>query len=164
MLDTLPDTPAPPLLLAQLSDLHVGTGEDFLGGLMDTTAALHRAVAHVLSLPTVPDAVLLTGDLTEHGRAAEYACLAAALRPLAMPVYAVPGNHDDPAAARAALPDAMPLDPGAPPGACCYQRRLGALHLLALDSVVPRVRMASSARPSSTGWRRRWTVAAASRC
>ncbi len=127
-----------PLLIAQLSDPHVGTGPDFLGGRLDTRAALREAVAHVGRLVPAPDLVLLTGDLTEHGTAAEYAEVEAALAPLPMPVFAVPGNHDDPKLAREALPRCMPVAPDAPEGVCCYHVRQGGLHLVALDTVVPR--------------------------
>lgn len=127
-----------PLLIAQLSDSHVGTGPDFLGGGIDTRAALRRAVQHLARLEPAPDWVVFTGDLAEHGRAAEYAEIADALAPLPMPVHALPGNHDDPAAARAALGRCMPLDAEAPADACCFQVHHGGLHLVALDSVVPR--------------------------
>ena len=93
-----------PLLIAQLSDPHIGTGPAFLGGQMDTERALRRAVAHVVAMAPRPDLVLLTGDLTERGSAAEYARVADALAPLPMPVYAVPGNHDDSRVVRAAGP------------------------------------------------------------
>lgn len=124
------------LLIAQLSDAHIGTGSDFLGGRVDTEAALRRAVAHVATLQPSPDLVLFTGDLTERGSAAEYAVVADALTALAMPVYAVPGNHDDPKVARHALARCMPVPPDAPDGACCYHLRHGDLHLVALDTVV----------------------------
>lgn len=126
------------LLIAQLSDPHVGTGPGFLDGRMDTGHALRQAVAHVAALAPAPDLVLLTGDLTEHGTAAEYARVADALAPLPMPVYAVPGNHDDPRLAREGLPRCMPQAPDAPPGACCFHRQHGGLHLVALDTVVHR--------------------------
>lgn len=125
-------------LIAQLSDAHVGTAPGFLDGGMDTLAALRRAVAHVASLQPPPDLVLFTGDLTEHGEAAEYAAVAEALSVLPMPVYAVPGNHDDPAVARIALARCMPVADDAPDGACCYHVHHAGLHLVALDTVVPR--------------------------
>lgn len=126
------------LLIAQLSDAHVGTGPEFLDGRMDTTNALHRAAGHVAGLKPAPDIVLFTGDLTEHGNAGEYAAVAQALAPLNMPVYAVPGNHDDPGVARQALARCLPVAADAPDGACCYHVHHGGLHLVALDTVVPR--------------------------
>lgn len=126
------------VLIAQISDAHVGTGPDFLGGRMDTEAALRRAVAHLVALDPTPDLVLFTGDLCEHGRAGEYAVVADALAPLGMPVYAIPGNHDEPSLAREALARCMPLAADAPRRRCCYHVQHGGLHLVALDTVVPR--------------------------
>lgn len=126
------------LLIAQLSDAHVGTGPGFLGGRMDTVAALRNAVLHVAGLDPVPDVVLFTGDLTEHGRAEEYAAVAEALASLSMPIYAVSGNHDDPILARETLARHMPVAADAPEQCCCYHARHGTLHLVALDTVVPR--------------------------
>jgi Icc protein len=42
-----------------------------------------------------PDLCLVTGDLSEDGSDASYGRLAAALKPLETPVFALPGNHDD---------------------------------------------------------------------
>lgn len=139
------------LLIAQLSDPHIGTGPGFLEGRMDTEAALRRAVAHVGAMQPSPDLVLLTGDLTERGSAAEYAVVADALAPLSMPVYAVPGNHDDPKVARDALTRCMPVAPDAPEGACCYHLRHGDLHLVALDTVVPK-RSHGALHPAQLAW------------
>jgi 3',5'-cyclic AMP phosphodiesterase CpdA len=52
-----------PFLVAQLSDLHIGADP----GEVDPTATLRAAVATVLALPDRPDALLVSGDLTEHG-------------------------------------------------------------------------------------------------
>ncbi|PTA68403.1 phosphodiesterase [Deinococcus arcticus] len=76
------------MFIAQLSDPHVDTAQPHKAG------ALRRAVAFLLSLPRTPDAVLITGDCTEHGHPQEYEEFQAALAPLTMPVYVVPGNHD----------------------------------------------------------------------
>lgn len=125
------------MLIAQLSDAHVGTGPNFLGGRMDTEGALRRAVAHITAMNPPPDVVLFTGDLTEHGLALEYAVVSDALIALKQPVYAVPGNHDDPRMARDVLTRYMPVADDAPEGACCYFVRHGDLCLVALDTVVP---------------------------
>jgi 3',5'-cyclic-AMP phosphodiesterase len=68
-------------MLVQLSDPHVVTPGARLQGCIDTPALLAQAVAAVAALQPAPDAVLLTGDLVERGRADEYAHLRALLRP-----------------------------------------------------------------------------------
>jgi 3',5'-cyclic AMP phosphodiesterase CpdA len=55
-------------------------------------------------MPQKPDAVILTGDLTDFGGAREYAHLAELLACLEMPFYLMPGNHDDRENLRAAFP------------------------------------------------------------
>ncbi len=59
-------------LLAQLTDPHIRAPGERAYGLVDTAAHLREAVATVLRLPQRPDAVVLTGDLTDFGQPAEY--------------------------------------------------------------------------------------------
>ena len=80
------------MLVVQLSDPHIDALRP------EKAAAFARAVGHVLELPLRPDAVLITGDCTDHGLRSEYDTFQALLAPLDMPVYVVPGNHDDRAA------------------------------------------------------------------
>jgi Icc protein len=82
-------------MLAQLSDPHIHDD--------DSAAALAAAVRSVLDLAPLPDAVLVSGDLAEHGSAAEYERVRELLAPLPMPVHVLPGNHDDGDAMRAHL-------------------------------------------------------------
>jgi len=58
-------------------------------------AALEAAVAAVAQLDPAPDGVLLSGDLAEHARPDEYERVRELVAPLPMPVWALPGNHDD---------------------------------------------------------------------
>src|SRR5262249_47841131 len=60
-------------------------------------AQLAQAVAHINSLEPSSDAVIASGDLTEHGRAEEYEMLREILGDLIPPVFVIPGNHDRPA-------------------------------------------------------------------
>jgi Icc protein len=91
-------------IIAQLSDIHITAGDG--GAVPDDSGpvrALRTAVSTVLSLPARPDALVLTGDLTEASLDVEYARLRALLSPLPMPVHPMPGNHDDRARLRAAF-------------------------------------------------------------
>jgi 3',5'-cyclic AMP phosphodiesterase CpdA len=82
------------MLIAQITDLHVVGDGELCQGRVPTNAQLQEAVAHVNRLDPRPDVVLATGDLTDHGTAAEYAALRAILAALLPPVYLIPGNHD----------------------------------------------------------------------
>lgn len=91
-------------LLAQVTDMHIKAGGKLSYRIVDTEAALARCVAHLMTLPQVPDAVLFSGDLTDFGRPDEYQNLARLIAPLAMPVFLMPGNHDDPEQMRRSFP------------------------------------------------------------
>ncbi len=75
----------PPRIL-HVSDLHFGTRED---------AALERALAALIE-QAAPELIVASGDLTHRGRPEQHARAAAFLRAFALPVHAVPGNHDLP--------------------------------------------------------------------
>ncbi len=122
------------MLIAQISDTHI-KGEGVLAyGRFDTSAFLARAVEHILRLDTRPDVVLATGDLVDAGTPDEYARLRHLLAPLPMPVYLIPGNHDDRDALRAAFADRawMPRE-----GFIQYVIDDGPLRLVAIDTLVP---------------------------
>ncbi|UBV41973.1 phosphodiesterase [Deinococcus taeanensis] len=115
------------MLLVQLSDPHIDLDRP------GKAAAFARAVAHVNALPTAPDAVLLTGDCTEHGTAEEYEQFTALLRTLTVPAYLVPGNHDD----RAELLRRFPPPGPALPGFMQYVVNDHPLRLIGLDTHRP---------------------------
>lgn len=123
-----------PNFLVQLTDPHIREPGRLAYGRIDTAPYLKRAVASVLRLRQQPDAVVITGDLSDFGRAAEYAHLAELLAPLAMPVYLMPGNHDDRDEMRRSFPGHGYL--GAE-GFVQYSVKVGAIRLLTLDTVVP---------------------------
>lgn len=120
--------------LLQLSDLHIREPGRLAYGRIDTAPYLAQAVASILRLPQQPDAVVITGDLTDFGRDAEYVHLRRLLAPLTMPVYLMPGNHDDRAQLRASFADHAYLGQD---GFVQYSVAIGGLQLLALDTVVP---------------------------
>ena len=98
--------------LVQLTDLHIREPGRLAYGRIDTAPYLERAVHSVLRLPQRPDAVVITGDLSDFGRAAEYEHLARLLAPLTMPVYLMPGYHDDRDQLRLSFPGHTYLAPG----------------------------------------------------
>ena len=124
-------------LLLQLSDTHIREPGRLAYGRIDTAPYLAQAVASIGRLPQAPDAVVITGDLTDFGRAAEYEHLRALLAPLPMPVYLLPGNHDSRAQLRASFPDHPYLGPGGDGDFIQYSVPVGGLQLIAIDTVVP---------------------------
>jgi Icc protein len=60
------------ILLAHISDLHVN-------GTPRATERVKRAIDHLRALITPPDALLVTGDIADHGDPAEYQEVAALL-------------------------------------------------------------------------------------
>lgn len=124
-----------PRLLIQLSDPHIKTPGSLAYGRVDTAACLARAVAAVQRLPQPPAAVVVTGDLTDFGRADEYRHLRALLSPLGCPIYLLPGNHDDRQGLRQAFPEQAWLQ--GPGEFLQYAIDLGELRLVVADTVVP---------------------------
>ena len=122
------------MVIAQISDLHV-TATGTLDGGVDPAATLAGCVAHIAQMDPQPDVVLATGDLTEAGTPAEYQRLRNLLAPLRVPVYVIPGNHDDRDALRAAFSDHTYIRPGN--GTIDYSIDGFDLGLIALDTTIP---------------------------
>jgi 3',5'-cyclic AMP phosphodiesterase CpdA len=122
------------VLVAQISDLHIGVPGSDVDRRYDTAARLERAVQHLSDLRPRPDAVLCTGDLVEEGRPDEYARLVPLLERLPMPWYVIPGNHDDREHLRAAFAHRGYLPAR---GFLQYTVDLGPLRLIGLDTHVP---------------------------
>jgi 3',5'-cyclic-AMP phosphodiesterase len=117
------------MLIVQLSDLHVCLE----GALAAKNVFAERAIRSVSRLRPRPDAVILTGDITEFGTLEEYEFVSRMLSPLDMPIYAVPGNHDDRDAMRAGLR----LDLSAGKGPLNYAIESRPVRLVGLDSIIP---------------------------
>ncbi|MBH89309.1 MAG: phosphodiesterase [Magnetovibrio sp.] len=83
------------MLIAQITDLHckaVGRGAN-LG--CDNNKNIAQAISRLNNLSSRPDVVLATGDLTTSGTPEQYEVLADLLEPLEVPLYMIPGNHDE---------------------------------------------------------------------
>lgn len=119
-------------LLLQLSDLHIREPGRLAYGRLETAPYLRNAVDSILRLPQRPDAVVLTGDLTDFGRPDEYKHLSKLLAPLNLPTFLLPGNHDDRDQMRQSFADHGYLGTH---GFIQYSVPIGGLQLIALDTV-----------------------------
>ncbi len=124
------------MLIAQVSDTHVRADGTPLRRTIDTIAALDACLAALLALQPQPDAVLVTGDLADEGRDADYALLRERLGRLPMPVWVIPGNHDDRDAMQRAFAGS-PMLPSAGDGFLHYTAEDGPVRLIGLDTVYP---------------------------
>lgn len=125
---------ARPVLIAQISDLHIKRPGETAYGIVDTAAAFARCVAHLNSMKPQPDFVVISGDLVDGGSSEEYAHLKRLLAPLKVPFAAIPGNHDARETMRAALPDQPYANTR---GAMNLKLSIASLDLVLLDSSVP---------------------------
>ena len=121
-----------PVLIAQISDLHIKPPGALAYGRVDTARALQRCVAALNAFAPKPDLVVISGDLADTPTPEEYEYLTRLLAPLKRPWVGIPGNHDSRAMMRAAFPHAY----AHPAGPLDQRVRIGGLDLLLLDSSV----------------------------
>src|SRR5450631_1675595 len=122
-----------PVLIAQISDLHIKSPGSLAYGRVDTAAALERCVAALNEFRPKPDVVVISGDLADTPTVEEYQHLRRLLAPLDLPFVGIPGNHDSREMMRAAFPQGYAFASGP-----LNQRlEIRGLDLLLLDSSVP---------------------------
>jgi 3',5'-cyclic-AMP phosphodiesterase len=125
--------PPKPVLIAQISDLHIKPPDTLAYGRVDTAAALGRCVAALNKFAPKPDLVVISGDLADTPTAEEYEHLKRLLAEIELPFVGIPGNHDSREMMRAAFPRAAYAFPSGP----LNQRvEIGKLDLVLLDSSV----------------------------
>jgi 3',5'-cyclic-AMP phosphodiesterase len=126
--------PPKPILIAQISDLHIKAPGALAYGRVDTAKALVRCIPALNDLRPRPDLVVVSGDLADTPTAEEYQHLRQLLAPLELPLIGIPGNHDSRELMRAAFPE-QPY--AVPSGALNQIRSIGGLDVVLLDSSVP---------------------------
>ncbi|TCJ94246.1 phosphodiesterase [Nocardia alba] len=116
------------ILAAQLSDTHFDLSAR-------NTERVEAVMGYLADLPHRPDVILVTGDITDSGTPEQYAQARQALLgggSSDIPVYLLPGNHDD----RANFRTGLLGEPAATtPVNSVY--RVGALTVIMLDSSIP---------------------------
>ena len=135
------------MLIAHITDPHLGLDTRALTGHPGPVEALRRALEHALGLDPAPEVLLLTGDLTDSGAESDYLALRRLLDEVVPApsaggprLWAVLGNHDDRGAARAVLGELLGSVPGLPASAevpACTYAQHGGLHFIGLDTMVP---------------------------
>jgi Icc protein len=126
-----------PLLIAQISDLHIKRPGALAYGQVDTAAALTGCVAALNRVRPKPELVVISGDLVDTPAAEEYEHLKRLVAALEIGFAAVPGNHDSRELMRAAFPKGTTGGYGQPGGALNSLQAVGPLDLVLLDSSVP---------------------------
>lgn len=99
------------MIIAQISDTHID-----LDGPKGAARFrnLESCVEDINRLDPLPDVVIHTGDLTQHGKPAEYEAARRILSALQCPLHVAAGNRDDRAAIRDAFPAGDDLLPDTP--------------------------------------------------
>lgn len=99
------------VLIAQMSDIHVGFAPDERPEELNLTR-FRATLARLLEGPNRPDMLVLTGDITDHGDPASFAKTAALLADCPFPVLPMVGNHDSRAGLLGAFPQVSAAEGG----------------------------------------------------
>src|SRR5258707_9394740 len=94
---------AKPVLVAQISDLHIKPPGVLAYGRVDTAHALGRCVAGLNAFTPKPDLAVISGDLADTPTAEEYEHLKRLLAQLKLAFAGLPRNHDSRHLMRAAF-------------------------------------------------------------
>ena len=84
-------TAATPFTFVQVSDSHIGFNKPPNA---DARATFREAIAKVKALPTRPDFIIHTGDVSQLSRPEEFDDAEQMLKEAGLPVFFVPGEHD----------------------------------------------------------------------
>lgn len=124
------------MIILQLSDFHLNA-KDIATEEGKSAKALRLAVDAVLTFPSPPDLLVISGDLADCGTQEEYDFCRQQLSRIHAPIVAVPGNHDNRQAMAQALPDFVGGAVGDFAGDFMVSSQsLGQLQVIALDSLV----------------------------
>ena len=122
------------MIIAQISDLHIKRRGHVLNHMPHVAGPLRKTLTTINGLARRPDCIIATGDLTETGHRDEYRKLRFLLSITDIPVYLLPGNHDNRDAMRSAFPDHAYLGDTGP---VQYVIEGALLRVIALDSSEP---------------------------
>ncbi|WP_269582286.1 phosphodiesterase [Roseibium sp. Sym1] len=123
-------------LIAHMTDFHLRPRGLPCYRVSDTNMLAERAIRSLKALDTAPDALVVTGDLTDRSDPREYAVARRLLSELDMPVYILPGNHDSTDDMRREMTGFPGLSENAD-GKIFYTTEVGGVRLIVLDTHMP---------------------------
>lgn len=115
------------MLIAQLTDLHIGTGDDI--GAEENYARLLMVFDRIARMKRKPDVIIGTGDLSERGTVPSYKLLKRMLDRAKIAMLPVMGNHDVSANFKRVFGRMHFND-----GFCQYSKDLGPVQLVVTDT------------------------------
>jgi 3',5'-cyclic-AMP phosphodiesterase len=99
------------VLIAQMTDIHVGFAPDEKPEELNLTR-FRATLQRLLEGPNVPDMLVLSGDITDHGDAESFAKTAELLADCPFPIVPLVGNHDSREGLLSAFPQVVPAAGG----------------------------------------------------
>lgn len=84
------------ITIIQITDTHILDDGAPSFNNFDTTASLNKVIQQIKTKEKNTSAILLTGDLVHEATQTSYQKLADSLSSLTIPLYCLPGNHDNP--------------------------------------------------------------------
>ncbi|MCR9180151.1 MAG: metallophosphoesterase, partial [Erythrobacteraceae bacterium] len=103
--------PSNTVLIAQMTDIHVGFAPDDSPEELNLTR-FRATLERLMTGPNVPDMLVLSGDITDHGDAESFAKTAVLLKDCPFPIIPMVGNHDSREGLLGAFPQVAPADGG----------------------------------------------------
>lgn len=122
--------------ILQISDPHLSRPGTLVSNRLNTAEACARLVARIREVaPQIGpiDAVLVSGDVSDDGEAESYALFKALMQDVDVPLFVIPGNHDDRSTLRSSFADGGYMPPD---GKLNWRRNLGDLMLIGLDTLI----------------------------
>lgn len=119
------------MLIAQMTDIHIGSDPDARPEELNRKR-FRATLSRLFSSPNVPDLLVLSGDLTDHGDRDSFEELDGLLHEVPCPILPLVGNHDT----REGLLHAFP-DCGRADGFVHYMIERDGLVILCLDTLEP---------------------------
>jgi 3',5'-cyclic-AMP phosphodiesterase len=125
---------ARPVLIAQISDLHITRPGMLAYDRVDTAAAVLRSIDTLNAMSPEPDLAVISGDIADSALPEDYEHARTLLGALQIPFAVIPGNHDRRTPMRKIFPD-----PSYGPGdsALNSMRSVREVDIVLIDSTVP---------------------------